>query len=758
MAVSFTGTRIGDWTYKRGTLSANFHTVETQTSDMVCGRVCYGYGNGIMYYFQFYASPAMTYAQVGNIPTAVFTGDLEAATQNTSMFATKPPEAQWIDSVTKDDTTPRNITNKANLVPWFNFTNATLYQKLKELYPTYNSFAYITSAGALGTLVPNPYSAGLNSNYNYASGAADDGFCNNAPGVSSEIPSDVYGTTGTGYDGNPSELTGNWSSADALGAYILLCDPIPDYKVKADMYFEGTDSPNIDIVWKCYKNNQEINPATDDYLNNSTIHIRSFAAASDMVTVEDLFDHVDEETGLRVISEPRSDNQCVDWDLPLTNTSYIHTMFNTIADQIARTYTTADKILYYGVTGKPAYLVWLFQIKEQGNEDGPQVSELWRLREPRTYSSLYPDHTLTEFTDGKSTYSKVDLEVVLHTGSNHDGEDEDDDDDDDDDDDSIYPVPPDPDPWDDQDGVGFPGHAVLTKTYSMTKAITANVGSKLWSQSYFDVLKIQSNPIENIVSVKWFPFNLNDGTDTEIKVGDVAFGINGKLISSIKVIDIGSVTYNGHYGNFLDCSPYTTLKLHLPYIGIVQLDAGDFRGTTISVKYIVDLITGECMARVLRDGIPYEDYTGHMGVDIPLTSSDRVQTEMKALTSGIHTGAALAGNLISGDVAGAVAGAATGALSIAGMDYSTQRSGAPSSACGSYQNHAVWLEVMYPQYYMSSGFSAIFGRPVNQFLTLRGNFSDGDFVQVDKRAKISIAMTGEENAELEQLLTEGVFI
>ena len=38
MAVSFTGTRIGDWTYKRGTLSANFHTVETQTSDMVCGR------------------------------------------------------------------------------------------------------------------------------------------------------------------------------------------------------------------------------------------------------------------------------------------------------------------------------------------------------------------------------------------------------------------------------------------------------------------------------------------------------------------------------------------------------------------------------------------------------------------------------------------------------------------------------------------------------------------------------------------------
>lgn len=655
-----------------------------------------------------------------------------------------------------------SLTTYANQIPGASYTNATLYAKLQQLYPGMHSFYVLpTVTGNINFVVTNPTNVGMSDLYGFHDGTIDDLVCANAPGVSnlSTLPATVV-FSGGDIDGNPDILEGNnWASAGAFCMWLLLSEQPPAYKVQVDMYFEGTDSPNIDVKWSYYKNGQEIpDPQNDEYLDACRLLIRCFAASSDMVTVEGLFDYIDEETDLRVMSNGAPDNRFVDFNFLLPSSDYIHTQFNSVADEISKTYDTATKILVYGITGKPSYLVWLFQIEETANENGIQYSEMWRLREPRKFESLYPDHTLTEFDDAKTEYSKIDLEVILHTGSSREDEEQDDDDNDDDDDDSVYPTPPDPDPWDDEEGIGFPGKAVLTRTYSMTEGITANVGSKLWSQSYFDVLKIQSNPIENIVSCKWYPFDLTDGTDTEIKVGDVAFGINGKLIPSIKVIDIGSVSYTGKYQSFLDSSPYTSLKLHLPYVGVVQLDAGDFRGTTISVQYIIDLVTGECMARVKRDGIPYEDYTGRMGVDIPLTSSDRVQTEMKALQSGIHTGAALVGNMINGDVVGAVAGAASGAMSVAGMDYSTQRSASPSSACGSYQNHAVWLEIMVPEYYVSSGFNTIIGRPVNRFMRLAGNFEDNDFVQVDQRADINIAMTGDENAELEALLTTGVYI
>lgn len=315
-------------------------------------------------------------------------------------------------------------------------------------------------------------------------------------------------------------------------------------------------------------------------------------------------------------------------------------------------------------------------------------------------------------------------------------------------------------------GIGFNGNAVLTKTYSVSEQTLQNIGQKLWTQSYFNVLKIQNNPIENIVAVKHFPFE-STGPSEEIKVGDVAFGVNGDRVLSVITKEIGTCKYTGHFGNFLDLSPFTICKLNLPYIGLIQLDASDLFGSTLKVEYVIDLVTGQCMAILTLDGIPYMNCCGNMGVDVPLTSTDRVQTELKAASATISAVGGNAGQVLAGNEMGGIFGGASAALSIAGSDYNTQRTAQQSPACASFENHKVFLQIERPLYNPESkGYQHLHGYPTHKYMSLQAVYNAADFdqknrgvfVAVDRRADIKIAMTAEENRMLEELLTGGVYI
>ena len=318
--------------------------------------------------------------------------------------------------------------------------------------------------------------------------------------------------------------------------------------------------------------------------------------------------------------------------------------------------------------------------------------------------------------------------------------------------------PDDPPPiedFEDDEGQGFDGNAVLTRTYAVSASTLHNIGQKLWTQAYFNVLKVQSNPIENIVSVKGLPMEFT-GTAEEIKVGDIAFGINGDKVASVHKISIGSVKYTGYYGNYLDLGPYTKTKVNLPYIGLVEVDPADIFNSTLSVDYVIDLVTGQCMAILTIDGIPYMNVTGQMGFDIPITATDRVQTELRVASAAITAVGGAAGHLIGGDILGAGVGGASSALSLMGADYTSQRTASPSPACASFANHMVYLLIERPLYEgESAGYKHLHGYPCHKYMKL-GSLSG--FVAVDRRTDINIAMTSEENAMLEQLLTEGVYI
>lgn len=422
------------------------------------------------------------------------------------------------------------------------------------------------------------------------------------------------------------------------------------------------------------------------------------------------------------------------------------------------------KTLTYGSTGIASRMRYLLRFQKQKNENNTGVmtwGNCYIVDVKREVNSL-ADIAVTMLTPSKKTPEFVD-NVIVHLGPPP--EDIPDDDDEYPDgtdatgtDPGVYDPDVPPHDFSTDESNGFNGKAILTKTYAMTSLVTQNVGSKIWSQSYFDVMKIQTNPIENIIAVKWFPFSVT-GPAGSVKIGDVDLEINADVVDSLYSFTMGSVRYDADdksNPSFLDMSPYTTLKLHLPYCGIVQLDATEMLNRKITVKYTVDLVSGDCMAFIyLDDNIPYMNVSGHCGVDIPLTSTNRIQAELRAASTTISAVTGAAAHVVSGDYAGAAAGAAQGALAIAGMDYTSQRTSSHSPACTSKANRACYLEIFKPAYKESPGFKSRHGYPCHLYKKL-GRLSG--FVKCDARTKIDFAMTKRENEMLEELLTSGVYV
>ena len=534
------------------------------------------------------------------------------------------------------------------------------------------------------------------------------------------------------------------TSYEMLAAWILFGDPVPTNELQFDVYIDGQDEPNIDVRWK-------VNSKDDDF-SLQTVGVEVTAYMKPYFGEADQFPIVDDI----LLGIKRINNAPESWYMGVNHYTWgsgnpYHTNYIAQNDALIGDLSTLEKLVTYGGDIADTLRLYL-QFKQQVGAD-------------MTYGQIYavniPQKNITQVSDinvetidpseYRNTFSTV---VVIHLGAPPD-KDEDDDDD--------YP---DPEPYDPDftpgEVPGFPGKAVLTRTYAMTDAVLENVGTKLWSQSYLDVMKIQSNPIENIVGCKWYPFSLT-GTTKEIKIGDVGFGINADEISTKYVHEIGTYTYNGPCNGekvWMAMSPYATVKLHLPYVGIVQLDATEIFGRPLTVKYTVDLITGDCLVLLYLDGtMPYMSIPGSLGVDIPLTSTNRVQSEIRAASGALSAGISAATQLATENYAGAAAAAAGGFLNFAGSDYTSQRTANHNSACSTWENHSVYIEIWYHPNAeaSSSGFKRLHGLPCHKYTSIFDSSLTG-YVQADQRTKIDFAMTADENRLLESLIKNGVYV
>ena len=289
---------------------------------------------------------------------------------------------------------------------------------------------------------------------------------------------------------------------------------------------------------------------------------------------------------------------------------------------------------------------------------------------------------------------------------------------------------------------------VLTSTFKMTKERLIQLGQFLWGANIFDKFSlVNNNPIENIISCKSIPIN-TDGANQEIILGNVATGVNGEKISNnFAKQTIGSIAISEHYHNFLDYAPYTNVILYLPYIGFKELDTTLVMNKTLKVIYTVDAITGGCLAQVYVNNVRLYEFTGNVGIDIPITASNRAQVESGYIQAGVGaTASALGGN---------VGSAVTSLLNSATSQYHYSSTGNPSPMCVASTNRTCYVILDRPNYQNLKAFNHTRGRKCylsKTIGTLKG------FTICDSNIDLSgINATDTEKEELVNILSTGFF-
>lgn len=318
-----------------------------------------------------------------------------------------------------------------------------------------------------------------------------------------------------------------------------------------------------------------------------------------------------------------------------------------------------------------------------------------------------------------------------------------------DDNDDGYDDGKDKDDADDNTGDVSAGIGVLTSTFKMTKERLVQLGQFLWSANIFDQFSlINNNPIENIVSCKSIPIN-TDGTNQEIVLGNVSTGVNGEKISNnFSKQVIGSILINEHYHNFLDYTPYTNVILYLPYIGFKELDTTLVMNKTIQVIYTVDSITGGCLAQVYVNNVRLYEFTGNVGIDIPITASNRAQVEAGYIQAGV--GAAMSA------VGGNVGSAVTSLLNSATSQYHYSSTGNPNPMCVASTNRTCYVIIDRPNYQNLKAFNHTRGRKCYLSKTIG---SLHGFTVCNSNIDLSgINATQSELEELKDILSSGFYV
>lgn len=300
---------------------------------------------------------------------------------------------------------------------------------------------------------------------------------------------------------------------------------------------------------------------------------------------------------------------------------------------------------------------------------------------------------------------------------------------------------------------------LLTDTYILSEQQLRSVGQKIWDGNFTSLIDaMNSSPIENIISVKAFPFNISGGTDAEIVLGNVEMGVHGnKLAPSFNPTKtIGTFTIPKPFTGkleWLSYAPYSSIQMFLPYVGIVEIDPALVYGKQCTLKYIYDVICGNCQAclyvndDVQHSNIELYKWTGELAIDIPITASNRVAQSIGYLTNGVNAVA----SLFKKDFLGAF----FGAIDTLTVPFKTTTTGTPSSSCDSYDMQEAYLMINFPIYDEPTTFAHDFGYPCEVSATLSELHG---FTKCKNVHFEHIACTEEDRRVIEELLEGGVYL
>lgn len=296
---------------------------------------------------------------------------------------------------------------------------------------------------------------------------------------------------------------------------------------------------------------------------------------------------------------------------------------------------------------------------------------------------------------------------------------------------------------------------LLTTTYKLSQAQLQSLGNFLWQDSFITNIKLLNNsPIENLVSVKALPVSLPVGSEQALVLGNVDTGIMATPVTNTFLkFTMATKRVPNFENNFSDYNN-VTCDVYLPCIGtIADIDPREVIGQTLTLKYCFDVVTGDVLAELFNNkggainlmGI----YKGNIGIDIPLTASNRAQVEAGYISDFISAVGSVSTKNITG--------VAEAGLSAITRQNTTKSSGSVSGCTAQGLPIKPYLHIsspVVPDY--SDTFVHTYGRPCllsKKLSTLKG------YTQVDKNCDLSgIPCTQKEKELLRNIISSGFYL
>ena len=128
------------------------------------------------------------------------------------------------------------------------------------------------------------------------------------------------------------------------------------------------------------------------------------------------------------------------------------------------------------------------------------------------------------------------------------------------------------------------------------------------------------NVLQYFSSYKKFYCKIPVAGYKQLKGGRYDFGEQAPYVKDHTIIvDCGSVEIAEHYQSLLDYSPFSRLTIYLPFIGFQELNDKLVVGHTLKVQYVVDVLSGRCLAQLYIDSTELKsciaEYGGTIAAD-----------------------------------------------------------------------------------------------------------------------------------------------
>ena len=375
--------------------------------------------------------------------------------------------------------------------------------------------------------------------------------------------------------------------------------------------------------------------------------------------------------------------------------------------------------------------VYASYIDDSGEENKSKVCTVDLRKKAPNFDSMYQN--VVNGDDGSSI-------TIVNYDDDPDGYDDDDDD---------YHDPSDNEDNTPDDSTDISVSGEVCKTFKIDQIELKKLSQFLWSSGFFDnILLVNNSPIENIISLKALIGTVaTAGISQTLTLGNVATTANAIPCNESITINVGSITLPRKYNNFLDFEPYTKVQIYLPFYGCAMLDSSLVIGRTITIKYIIDVITATAKIKIIHDNKTLYEFKTTCGSDLPITSSNRASVEMGYLSSGVGMGISIA----SGNVLG---GLASG-LSMAQSQYHSSTSGNVSGVLNFHDSRMVTVLVDRPVYTELRNFNKTHGRVCNLSKTLRDLRG---FTKCAENVQIPFNCLDEERTMIIEQLVNGVII